>query len=319
MKKICVFALIAALSTTTYAASNKATLYGSNADKNLYGGLANSSGGAADVSVPVAHETHNTYLKPSNPDIKFPHGMQLGLGVSVTGGLDGFVGYNNKKFDSFWWKRLGIRLGYASYSPIKNKLNSRINSYIGDDGIEIDDNLKLNNINMNAKHMGAFVDFYPFGDTWFLGGWRISGGYMTGKLDLNADILGTKEVGRIDFELGGRKYSYDGNQMHGKAVLDWKYSGPYLGTGFDLGLFYGFKIYMDAGVVFTDNHAKIDLVVPLDGLSDITDDPNAPQAIVGTVREQFDVAKATALADAQRELNKVDYYPIVKLGFMYRF
>ena len=45
-----------------------------------------------------------------NPDIKFPHGLQLGVGVSATSGLNGFVGYANKNFDSFWWKRLGFRL-----------------------------------------------------------------------------------------------------------------------------------------------------------------------------------------------------------------
>lgn len=254
----------------------------------------------------------------SNPNAKFPHGLQFGFGVSPTSGLNAFVGYNNKKFDSFWWKRFGFRLDFATYSPIKNRLNRSINNTIGDDGIKIDDNLKVNNVNINAKHIGALVDFYPFGDTWFLGGLRVSGGYMSGNLDLNADILGTKKVGEIEFELGGRKYRYDGDTMHGKSNINWKYSGPYLGTGFDLGIFRGFKLYLDAGVVFADNHAKVNLDVPVtNDLKDITS--GTPQAITGEIETKFEEAKAKALSEAQNELDKVDYYPIVKLGFMYRF
>lgn len=255
--------------------------------------------------------------KYSNPETKFPHGLQLGIGVSATSGLNAFVGYNNKKFDSFWWKRFGVRLDFASYSPIKNRLNRSINSTIGDDGIKIDDNLKVNNVNINAKHIGALVDFYPFGDTWFLGGLRISGGYMTGNLDMSADILGTRKIGEIEFELGGRKYKYDGNEMRGKSSVNWKYNGPYLGGGFDLGIFHGFKLFMDAGVVFTDNHANVDLNVPTDGLKDITS--GTPEDITGTIETKFEEAKAKALAEAKEEMDKVDYYPIVKIGFMYRF
>ena len=254
----------------------------------------------------------------SNPNAKFPNGLQFGLGVSPTSGLNAFVGYNNKKFDSFWWKRFGVRLDFASYSPIKNRLNRSINNSIGNEGIKIDDNLKINNVAINAKHVGALIDFYPFGDTWFLGGLRVSGGYMTGNLDLNADIFGTKKLGEIEFELGGRKYKYDGDTMRGKSNVNWKYSGPYLGTGFDLGIFRGFKLYMDAGVVFTDNHAKVNLDVPITSdLKDITS--GTPQAITGAIEAKFEEAKAKALAEAQSEMDKVNYYPIVKLGFMYRF
>lgn len=254
----------------------------------------------------------------SNPNARFPNGLQFGLGVSPTSGLNAFVGYNNKKFDSFWWKRFGVRFDFATYSPIKNTLNRKINNAIGDEGIEIDDNLKVNNVAINAKHIGALVDFYPFGDTWFLGGLRVSGGYMTGNLDMNADIVGTKKIGEIEFELGGRKYKYDGNEMRGKASVNWKYSGPYLGTGFDLGIFRGFKLFLDAGVVFTDNNAKVDLDVPLDGLKDITSNP-VGDTISGAIKTEYDKAKTKALKEAQDELDKVNYYPLVKLGFMYRF
>jgi len=262
---------------------------------------------------PQKYET-KTY---SNPKAKFPHGLQLGVGVSATSGLNAFIGYNNKNFDSFWWKRFGLRIDFATYSPIKNRLNRSINNTIGDDGIKIYDGLRIENVGINAKHYGALVDFYPFGNTWFLGGLRISGGYMTGNLELNADIHGTKESGKIEFELGDRRYSYDGDEMRATANANWKYRGPYAGAGFDLGLFYGFKIYFDAGVVFANNNAKIDLNIPLDGLNDITS--GTPEAVTGDVKTEYEKAKAKALAEAQDELDKVDYYPIVKLGFMYRF
>lgn len=254
----------------------------------------------------------------SNPKIRFPHGLQVGVGVSVSSGLNGFIGYNNKNFDSFWAKRFGVRFDFASISPIKTKLNSKINDALGDEGIEIDDDLNINNISLSAKHFGALIDFYPFGDTWFLGGLRLSGGYMSGKMDINADIDGTLKEGKIEFELGDRKYCYEGNVMHGKADLNWKYSGPYLGAGFDLGLFLGFKIYMDAGVVFAGNGATIDLDVPLNGLKDITD--GTPKDVQNTaLTEKFEQAKRDALREAQEELDKVDFYPLVKIGFMYRF
>lgn len=248
----------------------------------------------------------------SNPKTKFPHGLQFGLGVSVSSGLNAFVGYNNKNFDSFWAKRFGVRFDFATMSPIKSSLNSRINSALGDDGIEIDDNLNINNVSLSAKHFGALIDFYPFGNTWFAGGLRISTGYVSGKMDLDADIYGKINGGKIEFELGGNKYYYEGEIMHGTAKLDWKYNGPYLGTGFDLGIFAGFKMYLDAGVVFAGNSAKIDLDVPLEGLKHVAGGTDV-------VQSELDNAKKKALADAQKELDKVDFYPLVKIGFMYRF
>lgn len=266
--------------------------------------------------------TESKAKETSNPKTKFPRGMQIGLGISPTSGLNGFIGYNNKNFNSFWAKRFGVRFDFATYSPIKSKMNSRINDALGDEGMEIDDNLKVDNVDLSAKHFGALVDFYPFGNTWFLGGLRLSGGYMTGKLDLNADIQGTKKVGKIEFELGGNKYTYDGDVMHGKADVNWKYSGPYLGAGFDLGLFWGIKIYMDAGVVFTGNSAQISLDIPYNDLKDINGtpiDPNSSNPIVQTAVTNFKNAKKEALSEAQKELDKYDFYPLVKLGFMYRF
>ena len=309
MKKISVISLLSVLVMPVFAqdAASVSTKENTVSEQSV----------AEQYSKQFEQQKNITTKKYSNPATKFPHGLQLGLGVSPTSGLNAFVGYNNKNFDSFWAKRFGVRLDFATYSPIKNKLNREINDSIGNDGIKIDDNLKVNNVNINAKHIGALVDFYPFGNTWFLGGLRVSGGYMTGNLDLNADILGTKKIGEIEFELGGRKYKYDGNEMRGKTSVNWKYSGPYLGTGFDLGIFRGFKLYMDAGVVFSSKKADVNLNVPTDGLKDITS--GTPADITGAIETKFEEAKAKALKEAQDEMDKTDVFPIVKVGFMYRF
>ena len=47
----------------------------------------------------------------------------------------------------------------------------------------------------------------------------------------------------------------------GTATAKWDFDGPYAGLGFDLGLFSGLKIYFDAGVVFTDATAKLNLEI----------------------------------------------------------
>ena len=70
--------------------------------------------------------------------------------------------------------------------------------------------------------------------------------------------------------------------------------------------------------MFSDNHANVNLDVPVTSdLKDIT--TGTPQAITGEIETKFEEAKAKALAEAQNEMDKVNYYPIVKLGFMYRF
>lgn len=252
----------------------------------------------------------------TNPKIKFPHGLQLGLGVSATGGLDGFIGYNNKNFDSFWWKRFGVRLGYASTKPFKTTINNKLNDFLGD-GKDIGDFVTIHNGNLEAKHMFAVIDFYPFGDTWFLGGMRLSGGYYNGDLKLTSDLTAKHAAlaNDAEFKLGDTWYKYTAGDKQGLAVANWNIAGPYAGLGFDLGIFRGFKLYMDAGVVFTSESAKLDLQISEASLQQSTD---------GNTWTALDVPglnakKAEALADAQRELDKYTYYPIVKLGFMYRF
>ena len=260
----------------------------------------------------------------SNPEIKFPRGMQLGLGMSVTSGINGFIGYANKNFDSFWWKRLGVRLDFATIAPLESTITSTLNTAI-DDQEDVGDGLSIKSIDVTARHIGLLVDFYPFGDTWFLGGWRLTGGYMYGKFGVAADLTGTISDAPSDpvsFELNDVDYRYLGNAVTGRATGTWKYSGPYMGTGFDLGLLFGVKIYMDAGVVYTNKTAAIGLDVPFNNLLQVSTDGGSTWTDVDsnpTLIAQFEADKELALKDANDDLGDYNFFPMVKLGFMYRF
>ena len=321
MKKISIVAMLTAVSLSAFAEEAKTQNVAPLSEESAVVAKTEDSGIKYLDEVP-AEETEKT----SNPKTKFPRGMQIGLGVSPTTGLNMFVGYNNKNFDSFWAKRFGIRFDFASTSPVKSMINRGVDNYMGDDGIEINDEISIIDGTIKAKHMGAMIDFYPFGNTWFAGGLRITGGYVFGKLDIDADLKGTVDglpSGTIEFEFDGTKYRYLGNDVYGTATANWKFHGPYVGTGFDIGLFWGFKIYMDAGVVFTNKAAELDLNVDVNNLQyndggtwknfDVAD-PNYTSKV-----DEFNDRKDAELKDAQDELNKYKFYPLIKLGFMYRF
>ncbi len=297
MKKISIFAFLAVVSMPAFATEM--------VDQEL------------SLAEQAAQNTNEEYPEVKTSETSsLLHGVQLGVGVSATGGLNGFVGYANKDFDSFWAKRFGVRFDFAMTKPVKSLIDKGIDSVIGDDGVDVGDSLTITDGKIDAQHFAALVDFYPFGNTWFLGGWRITGGYAFGNMDMSANIAGTFDgpSGRYEFELAGQKYAYTGNSVHGTADLDWKYRGPYLGTGFDIGLFAGLKIYVDAGVVFTNKSAELSLDVPTTNLQQF----DGTTWVAADVPE-LEVVKEKVLADAQSDLNDLKFYPMVKLGFMYRF
>ena len=251
---------------------------------------------------------------------QLPHGLQLGLGMSATSGLNMFVGYNNKNLNSFWAKRFGVRLDFATYSPIKNRFNKELNSAIGEAGYKVSDTIKLQDFELDGYHYGAIVDFYPFGDTWFFGGWRISAGYMRGELNASAAPWSERLDGNlVRFYLDDWMLFYNGGQMLARGKVDWKYSGPYLGTGFDLGIFAGFKMFVDAGVVVANKTPDVNLDVPLDGLMRIEDNNLVFVKDNEKAYNNFKTGYDAALASARNEVKDYKYYPMVKMGFMYRF
>ena len=128
----------------------------------------------------------------------------------------------------------------------------------------------------------------------------------------NVDKLPSQDV---QFQLGNTYYKYSGNELNGVAKMNWKLSGPYLGTGFDIGVLRGFKLFLDAGVVFTSKAAELSLDVPTDNLQQSTDGTTWTPVNVS----QLETVKADTIKDAQDELDKYKFFPMVKLGLMYRF
>ena len=292
MKNISIFALLSALVLPAFATETP------------------------DTTVDNSALMPETAIVSVDNNSSFLHGVQFGLGISGSSGLNGFIGYANKDFDSFWAKRFGVRFDFGTTAPMKTQINEAINEVLGD-RIEIGDNLAISDMSIKSHHYAALVDFYPFGDIWFFGGLRLTGGYYMGEFNATASIAGTineLDGGSYEFELMGNHFKYTGNSVHGTATLDWDYRGPYLGTGFDIGLFAGFKVYMDAGIIFTNKSAQLGLNVPFDNLT-----MNGNPVDNDTIKETVDGVIDETLADAQSELDDMKFYPMVKVGFMYRF
>lgn len=251
-----------------------------------------------------------------------PNGVEVGVGLSATSGLNGFIGYVNKDFESFWWKRIGVRLDFASTKPVRSMIDSLVDKYMGD-GVDVGDNLTITDGKIESRHFAALVDFYPFGDTWFLGGWRLTGGYVFGKTNVDAMLTGGDErlsqfAGK-QFKLGDTWYQYTGGDVHGTARAKWAFHGPYAGTGFDIGLFRGFKMFVDAGVVFTNKAAELSLDIPETSALQYSTDNKATWNNVSGLPSQLTNDIEKTIADAQDELDKYKFFPMVKIGFMYRF
>ena len=250
-----------------------------------------------------------------------PTGLELGLGLSATSGLNGFVGYANKESDSFWYKRLGVRLDFAATKPVKSTIDSIIDKQMGD-GIEVGDHLTITDGTIDSGHFALLFDIYPFGNTWFLGGWRVSAGYVIGGMDVKSLLTGTddslSELAGKQFQLGDKIWRYNGGDVQGTGKLKWDYTGPYFGTGFDLGLFSGCKLFMDAGVVFTSKAAELSLNVPETAQLQYSNDGGSSWSNVNISNVLHNEIEKT-LSDAQEKLNEYKFFPMVKVGFMYRF
>jgi len=226
------------------------------------------------------------YADEQKPSFKEKmNNVEFGVGVPLVTPLTGynmFVGYVNKDATSFWGKRFGFRFDFTIPSALR--LNATLNDnnfdgydlnlnakalwmnikrpgfetikYIKDDQdnpIHIDSNSVKAGIELKNKNIGLLVDFYPFGNTWFFGGIRLTGGYYIGDIDISANVKTDKNIDYM-YSVGNV-----GDILHAQIAAGsrigvkyhWNYSGPYAGLGFDLGIWRGFKFYMDAGVVFS--------------------------------------------------------------------
>lgn len=250
----------------------------------------------------------------ANEDSAWYHnGFQAGVGVSVTGGLGVVAGFYNSDLPNTWLRHFGVRTGFSSTDPLKSAIDSAIERFMKD-GRNVGDGVKIDEGKLDAWHGNIYLDFYPF-----LGAWRLTGGYALGALKLDSKIFGTVEgapTQRFYFYLAGDHYYYNGNSFGGISSINWKYHGPYLGTGFDFDVFCGFSFFIDAGVVLTNRSAKMNLDIPHEQLYMYNRETGVwlPVAIPALDRDV-----AAAQRDANRKLSDFRFYPMVKFGFAYRF
>ena len=244
---------------------------------------------------------------------RFPRGLESGVGVSATSGLNLFIGYYNNDFESYWLRHFGFRIDLATTDPLKSALDSAIESFMGD-GVDVGDGVRIDDGKLDAWHGGLLMDYYPFA-----GNWRLTAGYVWGGARLDASIFGTVEnapAHRFYFYLAGDHYYYNGNTFNGVTNIDWNYNGPYLGTGFDIGVFCGFHLYIDAGVVFTNRTATFDLDIPHENLYLYNKDSGVWSPV--TI-PKLDQDVQLARDEANRDLANFKFFPMIKMGFGYRF
>jgi hypothetical protein len=256
---------------------------------------------AAESDIVADYVDRNIIDREYNPPAPWWRGLEIGIAPVQAlpmpmAALGGFVGYANKKADGFWAKRFGVRLDFAIPSNQKWTATAVRNGDVYDANVNLNvfgygfdrnfggvfnqDDLKFDfegddyNLNLdgtkgvfalNDKRIGAVLDFYPFGDTWIVGGLRFSGGYYVGELE--AELLADIGTDIIMNQSGGNYFEYNvgdnanptnirarlGQNAKAGGRFNWKYRGPYAGLGWDIGIFRGFKLFVDAGVVFANN------------------------------------------------------------------
>ncbi|MCL2369207.1 MAG: hypothetical protein FWC83_00860 [Alphaproteobacteria bacterium] len=336
--------------------------------------------------------SYASFLPSENSRIK---GFQFGIAAPVLSPLpfasiNGFVGQNFKHTNNFWTRRLAWRADFALPHGISasgridgvdiytrgsvmgishsRTFNRRIDFDFNDDyvGGRVNFDGMDGRFLMENKHFGVMADFFPFADTWFFGGFRVSGGYFIGSAIIDARATNTNPFPNDDgfvasaghvasetFYIASRLSA--GSQIG--ARLNWRYSGPYVGTGFDLGIFRGLKLFTDFGVVFanaprlhnsdiripaSDFQARI-FVNTRDGVGsdwiniDISN-PNltkdnliaawiASGGIAGDIADldfmaintEYQRLRQSIVRDANHDMRNLRFVPMVRIGLMYRF
>lgn len=253
------------------------------------------------------------FATPAIADTGFPHGLSVGVGASALGGLNMSVGFYNSDYESYWLRHLGGRIDFATTDPLKSAIDSAIDSYMRD-GRDVGDGVKIDEGSLDAWHTSILVDYYPFS-----GAWRVSAGYAWGGATLDASIFGevaTAPSQRFYFYLAGDHYYYNGNSFDGSVAIDWDWHGPYFGTGVDFDIGCRFGLFLDLGVVLTNRPAVLSLDVPQEQLY-VYNKLTATWLPVTIPQLEADITRATR--DANDKLSDFRVYPMVKLGFSYRF
>ena len=321
------------------------------------------------------------------------HGWQIGIAAPLAtplpaASLNGFIGHMDKSARSFWARRFGWRMnfavpytasanahingddlhlswsvmGFGQRETIDATFNWTVNDDIGAVALSLDG--ASGRFTMRNRYLGGLIDFYPFGNTWFLGGLRMSAGYYMGRADIAMrttmaqDITGGTGLAVHINNVAGRDIYANTRLADGTTIggrLSWRFRGPYVGTGFDIGMFRGWKLFTDFGVVFANapHMRDRDIIIPDDNfqicisadgrcgpggiwvnvnmrdldasLNQIRD--QLPADLVGVldgislanVSAEYENFRDTIRRNANDGLSDLRVVPMVRLGIMYRF
>ncbi|MDR3126340.1 MAG: hypothetical protein LBT92_01780 [Rickettsiales bacterium] len=284
-------------------------------------------------------------------------GIGFGVGAGVLSGVTGELSYRIPYSDSFFGNRFGFRVSYSTFKPLEKTVDKLIL-----DASEDNDDISVS-AKINSKQIGAMIDFYPFGYIWGLGAFRLTGGYYAGDFDIDATITGTQDVSGTTpatisglsgtaSVLNGHTLSVDyAGTGSAAGALQFSYDkikGPYAGLGLDMGLFWGIRLTLDAGLVFTDAPTVHGELADISGSinSACLQVPSMYQAALGNsycvemanldatargkIQGEIDAEAGRQKVEVNKDINenvkdindslaKYDYFPIVRLGLAYRF
>jgi hypothetical protein len=247
-------------------------------------------------------------------------GFQIGIAGGALSGASIHAGYRFSSDTSWLANRFGVRVEYSTLAPIESIIEN----------LEIEVEEQTFTAFAKGQQYGALLDFYPFGGTWGLGNFRISGGYYGGKFEFGAETSENfTSSTNGTFEFNGSTYEVNG-QATLTGSLKSKATGPYLGLGFDIALLYGLKLFADVGVVFTD---EPEIKTAVSGTADIDCTGSTCFAGIGggttidlsaltpAVQAELDgfLKDMQSQFDDELEMVKQPYYPMAKIGLLYRF
>ena len=148
------------------------------------------------------------------------------------------------------------------------------------------------NLDLNLLSVSALLDWHPF-----QGSFRISGGalYNGNDIDMDAKTATSYQIGGI---------TYNANQIGNlTGTVDFNDVAPYLGVGWDttFGKSKKFGFLLELGAIYQGT-PEVDLSIS---------GPIATQAFLNDLQAEED--------SLQEDLDNFEYYPVLAVGFSYRY
>lgn len=190
---------------------------------------------------------------------------------------------------------IGAEAGYQAFDWLKFRLNA---NYLPIDFRTKIEEIKYD-IDIENLTVGALLDIHPF-----LGNFRISAGYYYTDFDIT---LKARPSGSI--EIGDNEYdARDVGKLHGS--VSWDKWSPYFGIGWgtDRGSRSDFTFDASLGVMrLTGTKIKYGADGPISSLENHPD----YQALMNDIDKEADKIK--------KDVDDYGWYPVITLGFTYKF